>query len=378
MAASPQQPNQSDNSMSAMWIIIGVFVGIYFLWVGLRQYIVMFVLKVKLFELSIIGWFTTSSYEAQYILPVKEKIYAMAASANSVEFNDLILLSNYVGDFIKIPIAMVLLALAYISYNSDLTLSYKKVYTMKSLGNEEKVNWPQIVPTLHLDLVKIHVNQGPWAMAMTPMRYAKKHDLVEVLPDIPEKEPGQNVRIKKGPANQLFSLQLGKLWSGLDALPDYAVALFAIFGARINHDKKPADELIRQINISAGNDKLNFAGARKLAEKYLNTQPVQEIIHRHAYEYTVFATMLSLARSDGVLPSADFLWLKIRDRVLWFVLNGVGRQTPTVEVAGIYAHWFAELELKRKLYVPMVDEATKALQIAIEEMIYKPGDNENE
>lgn len=378
--AAPQQQQaggQSDNSLSALWIIVGVFIAGYFLWIALRKYIVTFILKLKLFELTLIDWATPASYGAKYIVPAKEQIYLMASNPENVQFQHLIDLSTYVGDFMKIPIAMVLIGLAYLAYNSDLTLSFKKKYDMQSLTNEEKVNWPQINPVVKLNLAKEHVEEGAWAMAMTPMKFAKLHNLIEVLPDLPGKLPGQNIRIKKGMANQIFALQLGKLWSGWEALPDYAIALFAVFGARLNHDRKPAEALIKQIAISSGGDKLNFDGAHKMAAKYANTKPVQAIMARHAYECTVLATMLRLARADGVLPSADFLWLKPRDRLFWFVLNGVGRQTPTVEVAGVYAHWFAELELKRKLYVPMVDEATIALQVAVSEMIYHP-DEEDE
>jgi intracellular multiplication protein IcmP len=50
----------------------------------------------------------------------------------------------------------------------------------------------------------------------------------------------------------------------------------------------------------------------------------------------------------------------------------VGRQTPFAEVAGIFAHWVAEKESGRKLLVPMVDEATRALEVALKEVIYRP------
>jgi len=40
-------------------------------------------------------------------------------------------------------------------------------------------------------------------------------------------------------------------------------------------------------------------------------------------------------------------------------------------VAGIFAHWLAEKEAERKLIVPVVEEATKALEIALQEIIYK-------
>jgi intracellular multiplication protein IcmP len=50
----------------------------------------------------------------------------------------------------------------------------------------------------------------------------------------------------------------------------------------------------------------------------------------------------------------------------------VGRQTAFVEIAGIFAHWVAEKEAGRKLLVPMVDEATKALEATLKEIVYRP------
>jgi intracellular multiplication protein IcmP len=85
---------------------------------------------------------------------------------------------------------------------------------------------------------------------------------------------------------------------------------------------------------------------------------------------TVMASMLEAARLDGVLSSAEFLWLKPIDRQLWFMLNSVGRWTAVVEVGGPFAHWLAEKEIGRPIKTPLVDQATKALEIAMQEIVY--------
>jgi len=84
------------------------------------------------------------------------------------------------------------------------------------------------------------------------------------------------------------------------------------------------------------------------------------------------ASMLEEARADGVVASSDFLWLKPMDRKLWYTLNCVGRQTPFAEVAGIFAHWLAEKEVNRKLFVPTVEKATNALELALKDVVYHP------
>ena len=47
-------------------------------------------------------------------------------------------------------------------------------------------------------------------------------------------------------------------------------------------------------------------------------------------------------------------------------------QTAYVEVAGIFSHWLAENRLKWPLKVPMVDEAVRGLQEALDEVLYEP------
>ena len=84
------------------------------------------------------------------------------------------------------------------------------------------------------------------------------------------------------------------------------------------------------------------------------------------------ASLLAAARDDGVVPSSEFLWLKPIDRRLWYMLNCIGRQTPYAEVGGPFAHWKAEKAMGRPSLIPMIDEAIKALEVAIKEIKLSP------
>jgi intracellular multiplication protein IcmP len=178
------------------------------------------------------------------------------------------------------------------------------------------------------------------------------------------------VNLRRGRANRLFAMQLGPLWTGPQNLPPHVKALFAIFAARANGDPA-AVTLFRQLNLTC-TTKMDFSGIEPLLKKHMDSKLVKEVTSSHAYVLTVMASMLALARTDGVQATADFLWLKPLDRRLWYTLNTVGRQTPFTEVAGIFAHWVAEKEMGRKLLIPMVEEATNALDLALKEIIYKP------
>jgi len=84
------------------------------------------------------------------------------------------------------------------------------------------------------------------------------------------------------------------------------------------------------------------------------------------------ASMLELARSDGVLATAELLWIRPIDRNLWYMMNSVGRQTPFPEVSGAFSHWLWEKKLQRPLKIPRVDAAVVAFEGAIAEILFEP------
>jgi intracellular multiplication protein IcmP len=296
---------------------------------------------------------------------------------SNVQFTDVMTAGNMVGRILRIPLVIILVICAMLVFVSSTTRVFKRTYNMRDLAKEEKTNWPQITPVIDLDLIKTDIDTGPWAMAMTPVQFCKKFRLLDEVK--PQRQEGMHrkdwdridVVLKRGEANKLFALQLGPLWRGTNNLPPHARALFAVFAARINADTAPAAKLLAQLSVSCMAKQLNMEGVDELLKKHENTKLVQQKVQSHAYVTTVMATMLAGAREDGVQASSDFLWLKPLDRRLWYTLNTVGRQTPFVEVAGVFAHWVAEKEAGRKLIVPMVEEATNAVELALKEVVYK-------
>lgn len=373
--AAPQQGagGSSDNSAGILWGIAAIFALLGGVWYAFKTQIVSGYLWVKLYEVKFISLFSSSDYLDR----LQSAILAALSVPGAVSFHDLITIGSGVGAWLRIPFAALLLILAFFVYQSNTARTYRNTYKMKELAKLERENWPQITPVVGLDLLKTDIDTGPWAMAMTPMQYCKRHRILEEVPvrrteGMSRKDWDRiDVVLKRGYANKLFALQLGPLWMGSHRLPDYMRALFAVFAARINADSKPAEKLLRQLAASS-TSKLNTSGTNELLRKHENTKLVQEIVQRHAYVFTVMAAMLLGSREDGVQASADFLWLKPVDRRLWYILNVVGRQTPFVEVAGIYAHWIAENEAGRKLLVPMVEQATNALELALKDIVYKP------
>lgn len=369
MAGGGQQQDSGQNSSALLWIIAALFVAAGAIWYNFKVQLISVYFKIKLLEIDILSLFTSGLNDV--------KTWILMADPKKLSFHDVIQVGQAVGSYVRFPSVILLFFLAFIVFFGNSARVFKRTYTMKDLVELEKTNWPQICPVVGLDLIKTDIDKGPWAMAMTPMQFCKKYKLLEEHRGQPQEGKSRKewsrvgVTLKRGMANKIFALQLGPVWQGTAKLPPHARALFAVFAARYNSDAKAARELLDQMSRTFST-KIDFTGADELCKKYENTKGIQKVIKSHAYVLTVMASMLVAAREDGVQASADFLWLKPVDRRLWYMLNTVGRQTPFVEVAGAFAHWLSEKEFGRGLLVPMVNEATNALDIALKDIIYKP------
>lgn len=369
MAAPQGGGQQSDNSMGMIWVVVGICVLFTAIWVAFKSEIIVALLSLKLAEIKFLA-----RYNPGYFLPIQNQIESALMLRDKLTLAQVSEVAGQAGLVVRFPLTGIAMIFCFLIYITNSTRHFKNTYDMKQLAKFEVQNWPQITPILKLNLLSDDISKGDWAMALTPMQFCKKYQLIEEIQEnqssVRRQKGAIRVNLKMGQAAQLFAQQLGGLYPGVQKLPAYVRALFAVFAARINADTQVAQDLLLQMSKTA-NQSIDFSGADQLLEKHLKSKLVQEILQTHAYTYTVMASMLEGARADGVQASADFLWLKPLDRRLWYVLNTVGRQTPFVEVAGVFAHWIAEKTAGAKLVVPVIEEAVKALDIALHEVIYK-------
>ncbi len=369
MAQQAQQQSQSDNSMAPVWLTVLLFITLYIIWAAGHKYIVSFVFNLNILQAKFLSYFIDTS-------ALSKNLYLMETiDPSSVSWGQLIDFTQSVSDYMRYPILVILIIFAFILYKSNVTLKFRKVHDMKTLRAQEQYNWPAIMPVVKQDLLETDINTGPWAMALSPMEFARKYQLLkkeDMLLDNPA--PGQEMTagIRRGDAKRVFTLQLGPYWDGFDHCPPHVRALAAVFMARMNRDRESATKILDALDKSCSEGKPDYTAVAPVLKKYQNIESVQEILGKHAYLMTVMASLLQASRSDGVVPSAEFLWLKPIDRRLWYMLNCVGRQTPYAEVSGPFAHWRAEQAMGRRSLVPMIDEAIKALEIAIKEVRLSP------
>ncbi|CEG58046.1 type IVB secretion system coupling complex protein DotM/IcmP [Legionella fallonii] len=368
MAQQGQQQG-SDNGMAPVWITILLFFTVYIIWKTAHQHIVSAVFFINIWQAKFLNLFLHNQ-------SLTDQINLMQTiDPNTVEWDQLVDMTRNVGDFMRYPIVAILVVLAIVLYKSNITLKFRRAHDMKTLRAQEQFNWPAIMPIIKEDLVSQDVNKGPWAMALTPMEFARKYKLLrkdDALLDNPI--PGQEMTagIRRGDAKRVFTMQLGPYFDGFERLSPQAYALAAVFMARINRDRDAANHILKVIDQTFVTGKPDFTVARATLKKYENSELVQEVVSKHAYVLSVMGSLITAARTDGVVPSSEFLWLKPIDRRLWYMLNCMGRQTPYSEVAGAFAHWRAEKEMGRRCLVPMIDEAIRALEIAIKEVKLTP------
>lgn len=369
MAQQQQQSSggggSGDNSMAPVWITVLLFITAFIIWKVAHEYIVSFVFMLNIWQAKLITLFVNDATLEQSIRDMQ------TINPASVDWDQFLALTGSVGNYIRYPVVAILVLLAFFLYRSNITLKFRKTHDMKTLRSQEQQNWSAIMPIIKEDLVVQDVNKGPWAMALTPIEFARKYHLLkkdDAILDNPL--PGQEMTagIRRGDAKRVFTLQLGPYFDGFDHCSPQAATMAAIFMARMNRDRTAANDILKTMNKSCALGKPDFSVARAVLKKYQNTELVQEVLAKHAYLLTVMASLLQESREDGVMPSAEFLWLKPIDRRLWYMLNCVGRQTPFPEVAGPFAHWCAEKAMGRRSLVPMIDEAIKALELGVKEV----------
>lgn len=374
MAAQGQPGQQSDQTANFFWLICIFFAAVVIFWWVDEKYVVIPVFWLRTHELDFVRFLAYLWKPLAHALhlpaPNFQQLtvfqeYMRNVNPSKVGWSKFAAINAEMGDWTRYPVLVVFLVLAASSYLRGAS-QFRHSYSMKTLRVVGQEVWPQITPIISLDLVKENIDKGPWAMAKLPLHFCREHDLLSV-----KSVAGKKVWVlKQKPTFRLFALQIGPLWKGIDLLPIHIKALSLIFLARATGHRPVANAVLSQIAASAGSGKLDFTGVSEKLAEYKNHKIVKWLEKRHAFTMTLMASMLEISRSDGVLATAEFLWLKPVDRRLWFTLNSVGRRTAVVEVAGIFAHWKAEKKVGRGLKTPMIKAAVDALDESLQTILF--------
>jgi intracellular multiplication protein IcmP len=357
---------QKDQSSDILWLLFGIVAIVAIVLFFFGRQLAFYYLTLKLYELKLITLIWPSQYHKNLVNLIE------TTPIRVWQLSQVMAVGHVVGMIINIPIVAALGYFAYKVYKKNPLQKFRRVLTMQTLKESEQKIWPYIAPMVDVNLMKEPFDEGPFAMAHRPYDYAVEKKLLE---DVKNVNSMDKIRAEK-----CLISQLGKLWGGFDKMQKHEQALFAIFAAHGCGDKKGAMDAINQIAQSVAVTAKSISDPKKKHKKmpdfssvkpllkYCDDPRVKAIVAQHAYVYTILPSMLEFARSTGVCPPSYFIWLRPRDRVLWLMLNCVGRQVAFVEVAGIFGHWKAEQIAKHKLEAPYVAKAVDGLERALGEV----------
>lgn len=344
-------------------------------------------------EMAAMGW-VLHLFVGENAPQVFAEAYSQSQTVN-LSFASTLQVMRESGIYTRWLFVPILFGLGFFLFMYAPTAKYKKSHTMKSLAQQEAAVWPEISPVIDQNLVKGDITKGPWRVSQTEWEFARAHSLVVfpvttveeqfTVPGGAKENDAPREQLNREAAHSLFVEQLGPLWKGTKRLPPFIRGIYAALAIRCSSlkltDSKQIQALLAESDaafrrmavdytVAKGDlSKMDFSWADAAIEKYKDLQLLQMLEVRHAYVYTLMATLLQIARSNGVIGASMFIWLRPVDRRLWYTLNNTGGYTFVPECAGISAHWLTEKEIGVKLLYPSVSEAVVGLERSLQDYI---------
>jgi len=197
------------------------------------------------------------------------------------------------------------------------------------------------------------------------------------------------------PDGRLISIMLGRQIVNLpvdakkaqsmvfsDRMSSEGKALIGLWGAVAFGGKAGREEYAEfrdKLNLSAFGTKdgiANLSLAQPLYEKYRKNPLLNKLFSIHHWEHTALFALLALAQKKGRYTTAEVLWLRPLNRIMFFALNTRGSYTPHTEAAATFAQHAYEIAVAKLNRLPLlvsstgvmthviyVDEAISALEL---------------
>ena len=370
-------PSSDDTAaFNLIVIIVGLCVGAYLLWDTYHTQISAAVMAVMHHEIVFIDRFTD-----RYALADRQ----MAQSDPSgVTLRDLYGILHAVGMFFRIPATALLAILALICVVHATPSRFKRRFDLDRLIREQARMFPVIAPFVARHLGVVAPPNGvprPADYALTPQEWIKCCA-----------QDAQG-RFNRARAEAALVTQLGPGWMGPAAAPPVARLLFVVFALHLTERRDDAMALLviaakdlpqPEEDAPAGPERpLELPAAVVEQADAALADPAKfvearTIAGRHAYTAPALMALLNAARlRAGVLAPAQFAWLKLVDRALWYSLHSLGYETegygrylhpnPRPEAGGARDHWAAERAAGEPVIRPSVERALEAIQRAADE-----------
>lgn len=175
------------------------------------------------------------------------------------------------------------------------------------------------------------------------------------------------------PDGRLISLMLGRQIVNLsvdarkakaivftDRLSSEGKVLAALWGAVAFGGPEGRDDYWKYrdlLNMSAFGSKdgiANLSVAQPLFEKYRKHPLLNKLFAVHHWEHTFLFALLALAQKKGRYTTAEVLWLRPLNRVMFFAMNSRGSYTPHTEAASTFTQYAYEVGCAKAGRLPMM------------------------
>jgi intracellular multiplication protein IcmP len=304
----------------------------------------------------------------------------MASDPAGVTLPDLYGVAHAIGMFLRLPATAFITLLAVICLLRATPSRYRRRFDIDALARELAISFPVTAAFAgrHLQLAPPTPKPRPGDYAQTPEEWSAAW------------ATGEDGAFDAAAARQALVLQLGAPWSGAERAAPAPRCLFVVFALHLAERRSDALRLLGLLSTGLagqgqdapeGPDKpLTFsaaaiAEANALLRDYCLIEPAHAIASRHAYTHTALMALLTAARRQAsVLAPAQFAWLKLVDRPLWYALHSLGFETegfdrylhpnPRAEAIGARDHWAVERAAGEPIVEPAIDRALDALRAA--------------
>ena len=365
-------PSNDDQTLFNLIVItIGAILLSYLLWTDYHGEISAGVIELRHREMLLLGHVTDRFKAADMQME--------RANPYRVTLRDLYGISHAIGHFWRIPACVFIALVAVICTVRAAPSRFKRDFDLDGLAKEQAqtfaVTSAFISRKLRLAL--------PASGAPRPADYALT--LEEWIERNALDDKG---KFDEARAHAALVLQLGPRWVGPQTATPAVKLLFVAFALHHAERRQDAIELLNAASASLASIDTDRVDGPELplslpAELVtyvagLLSDPevfpeALRIAAAHAFTATALMTLLNAARiQHGVLAPAQFAWLKLVDRPLWYALHSLGFETegvgrylhpaPRVEAIGPRDHWAIECAAGEPVFQPDLDRAMAALR----------------
>jgi intracellular multiplication protein IcmP len=302
-----------------------------------------------------------------------------------VQFDDLVRLYRNVGQEFLYPAMALVLGLAALTFLRAGNARFTRAFDLEGLMAEQARTSRGIAAFLGRKLRLVTMRAGDPRPADAALhgsdwiaRYATKDKMFD-----------------EGAARRELVRQLGGRWRLGGEAPSSVRCMLAVFALHGVQRRDEAAALLGLLSEGLTSERVPEAEAKAgagpdaplvfdaktiaVADRVLATMEVAswafETMERHHFTTPGLMSVLNEARlRSGVLAPAQFAFLKMADRPLWYALHGLGFEADAplahphpsqrVEALGARAHWAAERAVETPIPTPELDMAIAALRPA--------------